>query len=445
MFASRYLILLLPLLVQAAAKSCKHTNVAGNGPASQALVATGGRGHRWGQAGTASSAYEAEPTESAVPVDEENYDTEESSAGDDEAYVSVATKTAAASGYGSATKSAYVPPTSTISAGGAYSSPVGSSPASDAYGNVTSAEYSPPASTAVGTVTNSGQPSSTGASPPEGTGVPDSSGSCQCGYILSQYNNAYFPSAIVVDFSTVTDIAQLAAMGLVVADGWRIGSTNDADGTYCTSSASNMRLAGGALEFIVPGGQSGGILSGAELQTEQAVMGGVFTMSAQLDPGHGTCQAIFTYTEDEGVGRDEQDIEMLGQSLLTESDTGVEPGIQLTNWDPTAAGENDFGIVPFTSDPTAAYHNYTIAWVPGGTKYYFDGAMLDSPAKYSSVNPSKVMINNWSNGDVTFTQGPPTSDVVLKVASLAYYYQTESLGNYPAYPAGCTEAQACVV
>ncbi|WVF65705.1 hypothetical protein IAT40_000436 [Kwoniella sp. CBS 6097] len=454
MLASRILLLLLPLLAHAAPKRCKHT--AGNGPSNQALVATGGRGHRWGQTETTPPNHKAEPTETSTPVDQEDYDAEEEEYSPEEdeyapeeeeeeyspdeqgAYASLATSPAAASGYGTATPPAYVPPASTAPASGAYPPPGAST--------ATFAAYAPGASTVAGTGGLDAPPSSTAASPPPGgTGVADSNGSCQCGYILSQYNNAYFPSAIVVDFSSMTDISQLAALGLVVVDGWRVGSTNDADGTYCTGSASNVQLAAGALQFTVPGGQSGGVISGAELQTEEAVMGGVFTMSAQLDPGHGTCQAIFTYTEDEGVGRDEQDIEMLGQSLLTKSDTGVDPGIQLTNWDPTAAGQNDFGIVPFTSDPTVAFHNYTIAWVPGGTKYYFDGAALTSPAKYSSVNPSKVIINNWSNGDVTFTQGPPTSDVILKVSKLAYYFQTESLGTYPAYPAGCTEAQACVV
>ncbi|OCF31351.1 hypothetical protein I316_06956 [Kwoniella heveanensis BCC8398] len=443
MLTSRILLLVLPLLAEAAQKRCKAT--AGNSPAVQALVATGGRGHRWGQSKTTSPAPEMTPTESATPVDDEEDEEEYAPDEEEGSYAPPETSPAVASGYDTIVSSpTYAAAASTAATGGAYSPSAESSPAAGATANTTP-EANVPASSAAETGDAAVSPTSTSASPPGGTGVPDSSGSCECGYILSQYDNAYFPSAIVVDFSTVTDVSQLAAMGLIVVDGWRVGSVNDADGTYCTGSASNIRLAGGALEFIVPGGQTGGMVSGAELQTEQAVMGGVFTMSAQLDPGHGTCQAIFTYIGNEDVGRDEQDIEMLGQSLLTESETGVDPGIQLTNWSPTAAGENDFGIVPFTADPTAAYHNYTIAWIPGGTKYYFDGAMLTSPAQYSSVNPSKVMINNWSNGDATFTQGPPTSDVVLKVSKLAYYYQTESLGSYPAYPAGCTEAQACVV
>ncbi|WVQ81539.1 hypothetical protein IAT38_003663 [Cryptococcus sp. DSM 104549] len=290
------------------------------------------------------------------------------------------------------------------------------------------------------TVNGSSPSDTTAASSP--TGTTSSSGSCECGYVLPAYDDAYFPSSHTVDFSTVAAGTSFSSLGLEVTDGWRVGSTAS-DGTRCVGSTENVVISDGAMLLTVPGGQStGGTVSGAEVAFSTIVSGGVFTMEAQLDAGHGTCQSIFTYTQDEGTGRDEQDIEMLGQSLMTKSDTGVEPGIQLTNWDPSGSG-NDFLITPFTADPTTSYHNYTVGWLSGGTKYYFDGQELDSPSKYSSVNPSSVIINNWSNGESTFTQGPPTADVTLKVKSITFYYQTDSLSNYPAYPTGCSASDAC--
>ncbi|ODO01646.1 hypothetical protein I350_06470 [Cryptococcus amylolentus CBS 6273] len=168
---------------------------------------------------------------------------------------------------------------------------------------------------------------------------------------------------------------------------------------------------------------------------EEVVGGGVFTLEAQLGSVEGTCQSIFTYTQSTDVGSDEQDIEMLGQSLLTPGPIGVDPGIQLTNWNPTNASESEETTTPFPNDSTTSYHNYTIGWLPGGTKYYYD----------ASVNPSYVIINNWSNGNPNFTAGPPTADVDLRIKSVAFYYQTETLDRYPAYPDGCSEADACVV
>ncbi|WVQ81353.1 hypothetical protein IAT38_003476 [Cryptococcus sp. DSM 104549] len=296
---------------------------------------------------------------------------------------------------------------------------------------------------------NAGPPSTTGVSGgtatatsagPSGTANPPSP--CKCGHILSAYDDAYFPLSHTVDFSTVASGTPFSSLGLKVTDGWPVGNPA-ADGTRCVGSTSNVWIGDGAMMLKVPGGQSaGGTVSGAEVSFNTNVSGGVFTMEARVDPGHGTCQSIFTYTNNLDTGRDEQDIEMLGQSLMTKSDTGKEPGIRLTNWDPSWSGTATT-VSPFTTDPSTSYHNYTVGWLSGGTKYYLDGKVLDGPTKWSSVHPSRVIINNWSNGDQTFTQGPPTADVTLRVKSITFYYQTEPITSYPAYPAGCTASDAC--
>jgi len=69
---------------------------------------------------------------------------------------------------------------------------------------------------------------------------------------------------------------------------------------------------------------------------------------------------------------DEQDIEILGQSIKKPMPNGTPAGIQLTNWDVSESrlwldivneqpsqSKNDNRIVPFPTDPTAAFHNYT--------------------------------------------------------------------------------------
>ncbi len=68
-------------------------------------------------------------------------------------------------------------------------------------------------------------------------------------------------------------------------------------------------------------------------------------------------------------------------------------------------GGDDQLVVPFPSDPTAGFHNYTISWLKSTTSYYFDKTALKGPTKYMSVNPSKLIINHWSNGNPQWTQG----------------------------------------
>jgi hypothetical protein len=102
---------------------------------------------------------------------------------------------------------------------------------------------------------------------------------------------------------------------------------------------------------------------------------------------------------------------------------------------------------PFPSPPTTAFHNYTLFWPPADasprqTSYYFDGKLLKRFDQYTSVNPSRACLSNWSNGQSTFTQGPPVADSVLEVSQLAWYYSTAKASGLPS---GCTMEQACRV
>ncbi|WRT68897.1 uncharacterized protein IL334_005879 [Kwoniella shivajii] len=267
---------------------------------------------------------------------------------------------------------------------------------------------------------------------------------CSCGYVLSKYNNAYFPKALRVSFDTVKSIADLNKAGFEVNTGWGIGTAAD-DGGHAIGSTNNVGFSNGAMTLKVPGGQKKGkAITGAEINFANSVGGGVFTMNAQLSAVEGTCQSIFTYTSDSSKYGDEQDVEILSTSILT-STNGVPPGVQLTNYDPANTGNNDAVIDPFPNNPTTGYNDYTIGWLKGGTKYFYNAKVLNSPTKYSSIHNSLVLINNWSSGDESFTAGPPVKDNILQVKSVTFYYQTQNLDAYPALPSGCTQAKACIV
>ncbi|WWC91377.1 uncharacterized protein L201_006320 [Kwoniella dendrophila CBS 6074] len=262
---------------------------------------------------------------------------------------------------------------------------------------------------------------------------PTPSKDCSCGYILSKYDNAYFPKSLIVLFDNVSDVNALSQLGFYVNNGDSIGVGYQ--GNSIKGSSKNVIIKDGLLQLTVPGGQkaaSGSQLSGAEIQTSFAVTGGIFTMNAKLSSVHGTCQSIFTYTENQDVGLDEMDIEMVYS----------DPGVQMANFDPSGSGANDFQISTFPNDPTTGFNDFTIGWFKDAPKYYYNGQVLKGPTKYVAKNPSNIVINNWSSGDPGFTQGPPTQDTTLQVKSVSYYYQTKSESGYPS---GCSQAQACVV
>jgi beta-glucanase (GH16 family) len=212
----------------------------------------------------------------------------------------------------------------------------------------------------------------------------------------------------------------------------------------------------------------GGVVTGAQIRSAEFMTSGHLSMTTRISPVHGTCQALFTYIDEANFPKagDEQDIEIRGQLL--------DKGIQLTQYNPEyvftfaayrlcetlpspslspICASRSFHIQsestwhPFPSEPTTSYHNYTIFWPPADasprrTSYYFDGKLLKTFDKYVSVNPSRACLSNWSNGQLSFTQGPPVTDAVLEVRRIAWYYSTAKV---PGLPSGCTMEQACRV
>lgn len=71
---------------------------------------------------------------------------------------------------------------------------------------------------------------------------------------MSENGNAYYPKAIVADFSSVKSIAEVSALGLIVVNG-RIGGINKDDKiTSCRSDPANVRFTSdGAVQLVVPG------------------------------------------------------------------------------------------------------------------------------------------------------------------------------------------------
>ena len=77
--------------------------------------------------------------------------------------------------------------------------------------------------------------------------------------------------------------------------------------------------------------------------------------------------------------------------------------------------------------PWTELQEYRFDWLPTVTKFYRAGNHFTGQLfKHVPVTPASFIINMWSNGDPTFSQGPPTRDVVLQVRKLKFYYNITS-------------------
>lgn len=128
-------------------------------------------------------------------------------------------------------------------------------------------------------------PTTTAASAPNAT-TAVTPGDCKCGYVLSAYDNAWFPQLKTFSFSTIQTTSALTAAGWQISE-WPIGGTSPA-GVKCQGKTENIKFADGAMELIVPANQ----FTGAEITFNTPILGGVLTMNAQLDKTPGTCQSI---------------------------------------------------------------------------------------------------------------------------------------------------------
>jgi hypothetical protein len=81
-------------------------------------------------------------------------------------------------------------------------------------------------------------------------------------------------------------------------------------------------------------------------------------------------------------------------------------------------------VVPYEFDPTEGFHWFGIQWDRKTTVYTY-GSKTEEFDKFSSQNPAKYVINNWSNAGPYWSEGPPAADNILIVRRYKAYYNVK--------------------
>ncbi|KAJ9105028.1 hypothetical protein QFC19_003659 [Naganishia cerealis] len=289
----------------------------------------------------------------------------------------------------------------------------------------------------------------------------------------------------------MSSITEVTNKGWVVADGWQCGGTNPKTGQVPIGSAKNVAMVKGkGLVLTVPRQSSTAkILSVAEVQFPQAMLGGVLEVEAQLTAVPGTCMGIFTSHADSGLDQplgwqDEHDIEMLSTSLFKQ--VGGQPaGISMVFYEPKyvqiglvlerylvgglslltmfdvrsdSDGRKSYTNQGFPAgvDPTKGFHTYSISWFPTTsnsnparmTEIRFDGKLQNAPKIFSSIHPSSLVLNHWTNADSAWSGGPPTENSALIMKRVVAYYDRSvsiAAGAQVSKNTACTRAKACQI
>lgn len=118
----------------------------------------------------------------------------------------------------------------------------------------------------------------------------------------------------------------------------------------------------------------------------------------------------------------ETDIEWLSDP--NSNSNGGTRKLWLTNQDANGDGEKTHLAIEPPSDPTSTEHEYRLDWTEGMVKWFIDGEQVwEATTDVPSV-PGPWVFNNWANGDIEWSAGPPAEDAVFKIRSIEMYYNT---------------------
>ncbi|GAA5949741.1 hypothetical protein JCM3765_007671 [Sporobolomyces pararoseus] len=183
----------------------------------------------------------------------------------------------------------------------------------------------------------------------------------------------------------------------------------------------NVDIKNGILRLKVNGqpttkGSKNTIIS-SEIESKDSFNYGTLETWAKATPVEGVCQGIFFYDSDNA----EVDIELLSSYYNKGYRQYLDPGVQYTNQALVEGGKSTSIGQPYGFDPTADFHNYTIRWTPTASEFYIDGEHRNSFDENVPVNiPSKIIYNNWANGDKKWSAGPPNADAYFEIKSFKY-------------------------
>ncbi|KAF8600000.1 concanavalin A-like lectin/glucanase [Ceratobasidium sp. AG-I] len=169
-----------------------------------------------------------------------------------------------------------------------------------------------------------------------------------------------------------------------------------------------------------PPGSTGSVQTAEIGSLRSDMLYGTFRMRATVPSVPGVCFGFFTYQSD----TQEADIEFLSSDAdyyQTMHHTN-QPGLLNGDTDPNASKTVVIPGADFT-----AFHEHRLDWLPGSSKYFYDGTLKSTVSKNSPTVASSLLANVWSDGGSGWTQGPPTSDAIATIYYIKAYFNSTSL------------------
>ncbi|KAL9073279.1 MAG: hypothetical protein Q9157_004810 [Trypethelium eluteriae] len=286
---------------------------------------------------------------------------------------------------------------------------------------------------------------------------------CACGYAVNSTSappNAIFTELFETDF--------LHLKNLTSNGGWIPQAYNDsaavARGPFGKSASLANVVANPILnksEWAGPGANGGdpglqlwvragvenGVIGMGEVTTQRRdIVFGSIRVGIKMSNITGTCGAFFWYFNN----TQEIDVEYLSREFQPNNNSVnlviQSPASQAAGFN--AAGTPGFTVMPLPFAPDDAFHEYRFDWLPDRVSFYADGSWLTDMNVSVPDSPGSLFLNHWSNGDPTWSGGPPASDAVMTVSYVNAYFNTSNVTRNHQYAEACASgaaSQICVI
>ncbi|KAF8888347.1 concanavalin A-like lectin/glucanase domain-containing protein [Infundibulicybe gibba] len=192
-------------------------------------------------------------------------------------------------------------------------------------------------------------------------------------------------------------------------------------------TSNNVALGSGTLNLKVSAYSGSGSVQSAEISTNERFKYGSIRTVVRSSPTPGVCEGFFTYAGD----TQESDWEILTSTTMKSSGPAVPKGIWASNQALEVGGKSTSKTIPLNSNPSNGFHELRLDWFPGSTTFFYD---KERKARHTTNVPnadSKWVVNAWSNGDKSWSAGPPAADSITRIRSIVIYngYTTSTGGG----------------
>lgn len=184
----------------------------------------------------------------------------------------------------------------------------------------------------------------------------------------------------------------------------------------------NVYLENGALVLrnkgMAPGSKD--VIQGAEMGSQgNVILYGTFRATLQTPKVAGVCSAMFFYADDDN----EVDLEILSK----QSDRGIVHNVihkQLylpdDSKDPRTYTQVDLSPV----NTANGFQDMRFDWLPDRVDYYANGNKYNTLSTNIPTKPGRIMFVVFSNGDPSWSAGPPVTDAVMRIQKASWFYNT---------------------